>query len=96
MLTHTVLLKFTDAADAPEAKRRLEDLLGKVPTLRSLRVGLDIVRAEGSYDLALVTTHDDLDGLHEYQEHLAHVAFLDWLRPRLAGRAAVDFLDRDG
>ena len=61
--THVVLLRFADPADAPEARRRLESLEGTVPSLRSLHVGLDVLRGEASYDLALTTTHDGLDGL---------------------------------
>lgn len=91
MITHVVLMTFTDRADAPEAKRRLEQLAGQIPALRTVHVGLDAVGAPGSADLCLTTTHDSADGLREYQEHPAHVELLGWLRPRLAGRAAVDY-----
>ena len=84
-------MTFADPADAPEAKRRLEALRGEVPPLRSLRADLDTLGLPGSAHLALVTTHDSPEGLRAYQEHPAHLALLDWLRPRLAGRAAVDY-----
>lgn len=90
MIRHVVLLRFTEPADAAEAKRRLDGLVGQVPSLRSLDAGLDVLRTEPSYDLALLTTHDDLAGLAAYQDHPAHQDFLAWVRPRLAGRAVVD------
>ena len=84
-------MKLVDRADAPEVKRRLDSLLTAIPALRTLRVNLDTVGLDGSSDLALVTTHDDAEGLRAYQQHPAHQEFLAWLRPRLASRAAVDY-----
>lgn len=84
-------MRLSDRADAPEVQRRLEELPAAIPALASLRVDLDTLGLDGSSDLALVTTHDSADALRAYQEHPAHQAFLGWLRPRLAGRAAVDY-----
>ncbi|GIH80825.1 Dabb family protein [Planobispora longispora] len=90
MLIHVVLMKFADPADAATAGRLLEGLGGTVGQIRSLTVGLDVVRSEVSYDLCLVTTHDSADDLRGYQEHPAHLEVAAWLRPRLAARAVVD------
>lgn len=90
MITHTVLMKFTDPSDAAEAAARLSSLLGTVPQLSGLSVGLDVVRSEASFHLCLTTTHTDLDGLRGYQSHPAHVEVSGWLQPRLAARAVVD------
>ena len=84
-------MKLTDRAEASEAKRRLEALPALVAELRTLRVDLDTLGLDGSSDLVLVTTHDSADGLRAYAEHPAHQELLGWLRPRLAGRAAVDY-----
>jgi hypothetical protein len=93
LVTHVVLMKFTDRADAADAQRRLAGLAGLVPQLRSLDVRLDALGAEGAYDLCLVTTHDSAADLRGYAEHPVHVEALGWLRPRLAARAAVDYTD---
>jgi len=90
VIRHVVLMRFTDPAQAPEAKARLEALLGVVPELLSLQVDLDVLRTDASWDLALVSTHDDLDGLKAYQVHPEHAAFIQWLRPLLKDRASVD------
>lgn len=90
MITHTVLMKFTEPADAIEAKAKLESLVGEIPQIKDLVVGLDLVRSESSYDLCLTTTHADLDELKGYQSHPAHLEVGGWLRPRLSARAVVD------
>ncbi|MEV4840441.1 Dabb family protein [Nonomuraea sp. NPDC049486] len=90
MLTHVVLMKFTDPADAPEAKERLEALAGRVPQIRELSAHLDVVHSPVSYDLCLVTTHESADELRGYQQHPDHLELAGWLRPKLAARAVVD------
>jgi Stress responsive A/B Barrel Domain len=91
MLTHIVLMKLTDFDDAPKAVELLEGLLGRVPELRTLSVAVDTLRTQYAYDLALVTTHDDADGLRAYQSHPAHAEVISWLGPKLAARAVVDY-----
>jgi hypothetical protein len=90
VIRHVVLLRFHDLADAPEAKARLEQLPAGIPTLLTMDVGLDVLPTEASYDLALITTHDDLAGYQAYVDHPVHQEFLAWVKPRLAGRAVVD------
>lgn len=91
MLTHVVVMKFVDPADAPQAKALLLGLVGVVPQILSLRAELDTLHTDVSYDLCVVTTHDDADGLRGYQQHEAHLEAAKWLRPRLAARAVVDY-----
>lgn len=91
MITHIVLMKFADAANRDEAKVRLESLTDQIPQIDTLTVGLDIVRSDPSSDLALITTHADLDALKGYQSHPVHVEFAGWLKPLLAARTVVDF-----
>jgi hypothetical protein len=91
LITHIVLMKFADAANRDEAKTRLEALTDQIPQIASLTVGLDVVRSEASSDLALITTHDDLDALKGYQSHPVHVEFAGWLKPLLAARTVVDY-----
>ena len=83
-------MRFADPSHAPEAKSRLEALPAQIEQIRSLRVGLDVAGTPVSWDLSLVTTHDDLDGLRAYQQHPVHEEFGAWVRPLLADRAVVD------
>jgi hypothetical protein len=91
VLTHVVLMKFADPADAPKAKELLEGLVAVVPQVRSMVVGLDTVHSGVSADLCMITTHDDHEDLLGYQSHEAHLRVGGWLRPRLASRVVVDF-----
>ena len=90
MIRHHVLMKFQDPAHATEATQRLEELAPKIPAIQSLEVGVDVLRGDVSWDLALVTTHADLAALQEYQVHPVHAEFGAWVRPLLADRATVD------
>lgn len=69
MITHIVLFKLADQSPTSIAAARgmLLGMAGRVPQLRHLEVGVDLVRAERSHDLALVTKFDSLADLQAYQ-----------------------------
>lgn len=92
-LTHIVLMKFQEPAPAvlQKAAELLRGLKGKVPELRGIEVGLDVLHAGRSYDLALITRFDSLADMQRYQDHPEHVAVLQYLRSVLAASVAVDY-----
>jgi len=45
---------------------------GKIDPLRHLEVGIDVIRSERSYDIALTTRFDTLEDLQAYQTHPYH------------------------
>lgn len=90
-LTHVVLMKFHDRRDAEQAAKLLADLEAVVPQIRSLTIALDELDTPVSYDLYLATTHESEAELTAYQQHSAHRKVAEWLVPRLAARAAVDY-----
>jgi len=90
MLRHVVLFKFTNPADADEAVGRLQSLRGGIPALLTLEAGRNVREHPDAWDVSLVTTHTDLDGLRNYQDHPIHQEFVAWLNPRLSQRAVVD------
>ena len=94
MITHIVLFKLSDPK--PETIAVTRDLLrsmdGKVPQLRHLEVGVDIVRSERSHDIALVTRFDSLDELRSYQVDPYHAGtILPHMRSVCAAIVAVDY-----
>lgn len=91
MLTHIVLMRLVDPADAPKACELLAGLAAEIPQCRSLVTGTDTGHGPYSWDLALTTTHDDAAGLAAYQAHPRHQDVVGWLGPRIADRAIVDF-----
>ena len=93
MITHIVTFKFGEAT--PEklthGKALLDGLVGKVPTLRSMLVGVNVVESARAHDLGLIATFDDLAGLEAYQVHPDHQEVAGYLRGAADAIAAVDF-----
>ncbi len=74
MITHIVLFKLSEAsAENIEAtKNKLLSMDGKIALLRHLEVGVDVIRSERSFDIALTTKFDSLADLQAYQVHPYH------------------------
>lgn len=81
MITHIVLFKLADRSPANVEKTRdvLLGLAGKVPTLRHLEVGVNVVPSERAYDLALVARFDSLEDLQAYQVHPFHAEVANYI-----------------
>jgi len=91
MVTHIVLFRFEEAADAAEARRQLLELAGQIPGMTKLEVGLDFTRSARSFELGLITRHESRAALEAYQVHPEHVRVATFIRSKIAGSAAVDF-----
>lgn len=74
MITHIVFFKLADPTPANLAATRdmLLSMEGKVEMLRHLEAGVDFVRSERSYDIALYTKFDSKADLDAYQVHPYH------------------------
>ena len=74
MITHIVFFKLTDPTPENLAVTRdkLLSMEGRISQLRHLEAGLDVIRSERSYDIALLTKFDSLDDLQAYQVHPVH------------------------
>lgn len=94
MLTHVVMIKLKDrsARGVEDARALLQSLAGAIPSLRSIEVGVDVVRSGRSYDLAVVARFDDLAGLEAYQAHPVHVPVRQRLTEVTESILAVDYL----
>ena len=91
MITHIVTFKLDDPAEAASCKAMLDSLLGTVPSLRTMTVGVNVVESPRAHTLALIATFDDLEGLEAYQVHPAHQEVAQHLRAASSVIAAVDF-----
>lgn len=94
MITHIVLFKLKDRS--PEAVKRTYDVLmnmeGKIPVLRHLEVGMDVLHLERSYDIALITKFDSLEDLKTYDTHPVHEEVKAHMKQVLDGTSiCVDF-----
>ncbi len=94
MIVHIVLFKLTEptAANATAVKEMLLSMSGKVPMLRHLEVGTDVVHSERSYDVALYTKFDTLAELQAYQVYPYHAeTVVPFMKANCAAIVAADY-----
>ena len=79
MVKHIVIWKFqasalgrTKAENAQLVKEGLESLVGKIPGLLRIEVGINTNLKETSADVVLVAEFDDWAALESYQTHPDH------------------------
>ena len=75
MLKHIVCFKLKDNSreNCEKARDVLLSMQGNVEMLRDIKVGIDVLHSERSYDLILETVLDDEEALEKYQQHPYHV-----------------------
>ena len=93
MITHIVFFKLKDRGISSVEKARdvLMGLKGKVPQLRHLEAGVDVLHSERSYDIALVTRFESLADLQEYQAHPVHLEVAKYMTSVRESAVAVDY-----
>jgi hypothetical protein len=64
---------------------------GKIPLLRHLEVGMDVLHSERSYDIALITRFDSMDELKAYQIHPIHLGVAKYINSVKEASIAVDY-----
>ncbi|MBL7977006.1 MAG: Dabb family protein [Bacteroidetes Order II. Incertae sedis bacterium] len=97
MIRHIVLwsLPANDpekAVHAQEIKDLLEGLIGQIPSIRHLEVGINLPETpETNWDVALFSEFEDRAGLEAYQSHPAHQAGIPRIKSLVSGRTCVDY-----
>lgn len=94
MIAHIVLfkLKEVNAENAAAVKDMLLSMNGKVPLLRQLEVGVDVIHSERSYDVALYSRFDSLADLQAYQVHPYHAdTVVPFMKANCAAIVAADY-----
>lgn len=94
MVTHIVFFKL--AEQTPEniaaVRDKLLSMQGKIAELRHLEVGIDLIRSERSYDVALFTRFDSLDDLQAYQVHPYHAGeVVPFMKATCSSIVSVDY-----
>lgn len=94
MLRHVVLFKLGDPTPETllEVKEKLLSLKGRVPQLLDIEVGIDVIRSERSYDIALITTFASLEDMNAYQVDPYHVEVSSFIAAVRQAAVAVDFI----
>ena len=98
MLKHIVMWRFVEGAKgksrvehAQWMKEPLEALVGVVPEIRSLEVGVNNNPSASAYDAVLVSTFDNKEALDSYKVNPAHLAVAAYCKEVREARADVDF-----
>jgi hypothetical protein len=97
MFKHVAAFKL--ATDDPELKstqaKEFADLIaalvGQVPGIVSMEVGIDLGRIDTHYDVVLTSTHESYETLEAYQAHPKHQAVIAHGNRIVSDRAIVDF-----
>lgn len=94
MVTHIVFFKLANPTteNITSVQNKLLSMDGKIQQLRHLEVGIDVIRSERSYDVALVTKFDSLEDLQAYQIHPYHTdEVIPLMKSMCSSIAAVDY-----
>ncbi len=94
MIKHIVMWKFKDEvtpADKLEMKRQLEALMGIVPSLMKIEVGLNFLPSDPAKDMVLTTEFKTEEDLATYANHPEHQKVVSFVKPFVAERAVVDY-----
>ena len=96
MVTHIVMFKLSEPTTGNLSITRdmLLSMNGKIDQLRHLEAGIDVIRSERSYDIALITKFDSLQDLQTYQIHPYHAGeVIPHMKAVCSSIVAVDFED---
>lgn len=94
MVVHIVTFKFKEEnkkANIIHAKQMLENLMGAVPTLRSIDVGVNFSTEERAMDLSIITVFESKEGLDAYAIHPEHLKVVDFIKTVVEYSKVVDY-----
>jgi len=95
MVKHIVMFDFKDEnkeANLLKAKEVLEALLGKVPSLKKMEVGINFSEEERAMDLSLYSEFDDAVGLAEYAVHPEHLEVVKFIKSVAIASKVSDYI----
>jgi quinol monooxygenase YgiN len=91
MIKHIVMWKLRNKADAEIIKDNLEALVGKIPGLLKLEVGIDFSDSEQSADVVLYSELESREALAAYQSHPEHQTVIPLVKAAAVSRTVVDY-----
>ena len=94
MIRHLVFFKFkpeTTDAEREELLTMLRGLPEKIAEIKSFEIGLDLVKAARSFDVALNSTFESLADLGVYAKHADHLPVVHRGLEICSQLAAVDY-----
>ncbi|NDI34140.1 Dabb family protein [Chengkuizengella sediminis] len=93
MIKHIVFFKLKDGnqQNITKTKDVLLSMEGKIPVVRHLEVGVDVIRSDRSYDLSLIVEVDSLEDLDLYQVHPVHKEIITYIAQVKESVVVVDY-----
>ncbi len=95
MIVHIVMIKFKEQSNKDEIinkfAKEIQDLLGKVPSLKDMEVGINFSTEERAMDLVLRATFDDREGLEAYAVDPEHIKVINGLKEVAEYSKVVDY-----
>jgi hypothetical protein len=75
MIRHVVFFKLRnrDADNVKKVVEVLKSLGKKIDLVKSLEVGIDIMKLDRSYDIVFISSFLNREDLQKYQDHEAHI-----------------------
>lgn len=77
--------------NAKKLKNAIEGLLGVVPELMAMEVGLNLSTKPSAYDLVLTSEFESLETLDAYRVHPEHQKVVELLYEVMENTAVVDY-----
>ena len=94
MVIHIVTFAFKEEhkkTNMIQAKQMLENLLGAVPTLRSIDVGFNFSSESRAMDMSIITTFESKEGLEAYAIHPEHLKVVEFIKEVVEYSKVVDY-----
>jgi hypothetical protein len=95
MIVHIVMFKFKDenkSSNIQEVTKRLNALVGLIPTLKSMEVGINFTISERAFDLSLYSTFDTKEDLDAYAIHPEHLKVVELIKSVTVESKVVDYI----
>jgi len=98
VIKHIVLWKLKDFAEGADKNRNaqivkaeLESLINKIPQVKQLEVGINIIPSDAAFDVSLYSAFEDEKGLDLYQKHPEHVKVASLITKLRESRVVIDY-----
>jgi len=94
MVKHIVMFDFKNenkSMNLKKAKMMLEALVGTVPSLQSMEVGINFCGEERAMDLSLYSEFENKEGLEHYANHPEHLEVVKFIKSVASVSKVVDY-----
>jgi len=94
MVKHIVMFNFGNEnkkENLEKAKMMLDALVGTVPSLKSMEVGINFSKEERAMDLSLYSEFNDKEGLDLYANHPEHLEVVKFIKSVAISSKVVDY-----